>query len=92
MKYFIILILSCITFSATGAQQIDLYTWRVQEGALWQKINQQKLIPGIEVNVKVISFDTYQQHMQLVLPGFVSVGPWGRGVSTIATTYFYRAQ
>ncbi|TMP44724.1 hypothetical protein CWB96_04945 [Pseudoalteromonas citrea] len=85
MKYIIILILSCIAFSATSAQHIDLYTWRVQEGALWQKINQQKLIPGIHVNVKVINFDTYQQHMQLVLQnGRPALFQWAPGAAALA--------
>lgn len=57
-------LLSCQIMASV---QLDLYTWRQQEKPLWEKINQQNLLPGITVKVQVINFDTYQSHMQLAL-------------------------
>lgn len=62
---FVFSLLFCTQLMASV--QLDLYTWRHQEKPLWEKINQQNLLPGITVRVQVINFDTFQSHMQLAL-------------------------
>ncbi|KZN34260.1 hypothetical protein N480_21900 [Pseudoalteromonas luteoviolacea S2607] len=66
-------------------QQLDLYTWRQQEQLLWEKVNQQNLIEGIKVNVKVIDFDTYQAHIQLAIQNQrVDLFQWSPGPAALA--------
>ncbi|MBQ4837953.1 ABC transporter substrate-binding protein [Pseudoalteromonas luteoviolacea] len=70
---------------ASAKQQLDLYTWRQQELLLWDKINRQNLLNDIQVNVKVIDFDTYQAHIQLAVQNRrVDLFQWMPGAAALA--------
>ncbi|KID56071.1 hypothetical protein JF50_17380 [Pseudoalteromonas luteoviolacea] len=85
-KYFYLLIALLIWPTiACAKQQLDLYTWRQQEQLLWDKINNQNLIDGVQVNVKVIDFDTYQSHIQLAIQNQrVDLFQWMPGPAALA--------
>ncbi|KZN44479.1 hypothetical protein N476_05645 [Pseudoalteromonas luteoviolacea H33] len=84
LLYLVIILLLWPTF-ASAKQKLDLYTWRQQEQLLWEKINNQNLLSDIQVNVKVIDFDTYQSHVQLAMQNQrVDLFQWMPGPAALA--------
>lgn len=70
MKKFI-LILVCLNALVTAAlaqqQSVKFYTWRKQDPAFWDAVNQQNLIPGVTVDAVAISRELYEPFIKLQL-------------------------
>lgn len=84
MKFLSILFAIAIALPSTAAETISLYTWRTQEAALWQAINNQKLIPGVKVELKVISYDSFPAFIHLGLQqNAVELFQWAPGAAEL---------
>lgn len=84
-KLFKHFVMACLVVSANiQAVELEFFTWRAQEKALWQTINQQRLIPGVTVNVKVVSYESYKDHILLNLQNNqVDLFQWAPGASSL---------
>lgn len=81
-----ILLISC-ALSSWSATTVSVYTWRDQEGPLWDIISQRNLIPGIKIDHRVIRYEkheTYQPHVLIeLLHRKADVFQWGPGAANL---------
>lgn len=81
---FTIVATASLTTKALASVEINLFTWRSQEAALWQHINNNNLIPNVKVNIKTLKYESYVPHVTLNLQNnSADLFQWAPGASSL---------